>query len=245
MARHFFIIGAQRSGTTLLYSLLEDHPEVSMARPLRPEPKYFIRTDSEDIDHNAYMEKYFSHYKDEKWCGEKSTSYYEMGSIAQKIYAFDPEAKIIFVARHPGYRAISNFYFSRQNGLETRSIQDVFLNDVTPPNFNAKVSVNPFHYIERGYYFNLLQPYINLFDRKNILVLLFEELIQSVNLNTLWQFLDIEDPGYNDALRVVNPSSKESSEYLIEILHKLNHLYLSSNQKLSDLFNLDLSIWRS
>jgi hypothetical protein len=39
---HFVIPGAQRSGTTLLWRLLDQHPEIQMARPLRPEPKYFL-----------------------------------------------------------------------------------------------------------------------------------------------------------------------------------------------------------
>ena len=42
MTRHFFIAGAQRSGTTYLYRLLDEHPEIEMAKPERPEPKFFL-----------------------------------------------------------------------------------------------------------------------------------------------------------------------------------------------------------
>ena len=45
MTEHFFIIGAQRSGTTYLYHLLDEHPEICMARPLRPEPKFFLKNE--------------------------------------------------------------------------------------------------------------------------------------------------------------------------------------------------------
>ena len=34
----FFIAGAQRSGTTYLCHLLNEHPEIELAAPLSPEP---------------------------------------------------------------------------------------------------------------------------------------------------------------------------------------------------------------
>ena len=40
-SRHLLVIGAQRSGTTYLHSMLEAHPDVAMAQPPRPEPKVF------------------------------------------------------------------------------------------------------------------------------------------------------------------------------------------------------------
>jgi hypothetical protein len=41
----FIIGGAPRSGTTWLYELLDRHPDVHMAKPLAPEPKFFLRDD--------------------------------------------------------------------------------------------------------------------------------------------------------------------------------------------------------
>ena len=42
MADRCFIVGVQRCGTTYLYHLLNDHPEIVMASPVRPEPKVFL-----------------------------------------------------------------------------------------------------------------------------------------------------------------------------------------------------------
>ena len=60
MSRRFVIIaGAQRSGTTYLYRVLDAHPGTHMARPSRPEPKFF-HLDSEyarGLDY--YLERYF------------------------------------------------------------------------------------------------------------------------------------------------------------------------------------------
>ena len=53
----FIIGGAPRSGTTWLYALLDRHPDVFMARPRAPEPKFFL------VDH-LYEKglQYYSRY---------------------------------------------------------------------------------------------------------------------------------------------------------------------------------------
>ena len=36
------IIGAQRSGSTFLYNILNEHSDIKMYKPIRPESKYFL-----------------------------------------------------------------------------------------------------------------------------------------------------------------------------------------------------------
>ena len=38
----FIIGGAPRSGTSWLYQVLDMHPEIHMAKPIKPEPKFFL-----------------------------------------------------------------------------------------------------------------------------------------------------------------------------------------------------------
>ncbi|MEZ9601590.1 sulfotransferase, partial [Vibrio sp. 10N.286.46.A8] len=54
----FFIVGAQRSSTTWLYKMLQQHPEIKMAEPVKPEPKYFLN-DIFDNKKDNYLTKYF------------------------------------------------------------------------------------------------------------------------------------------------------------------------------------------
>ena len=56
----FFIIGAQRSGTTYLHNILEEHPEISMASPVIPEPKFFLSSDYKK-GKAFYINKFFPH----------------------------------------------------------------------------------------------------------------------------------------------------------------------------------------
>src|SRR5699024_6997393 len=66
----FFIVGAQRSGTTWLYKMLDQHPEVAMAKPMRPEPKYFLRDDATTRPLAQYEKTYYEK-RAGRACGEK------------------------------------------------------------------------------------------------------------------------------------------------------------------------------
>jgi hypothetical protein len=112
----FFIVGAQRSGTTYLYNILDEHPEICMAQPVKPEPKYFLNKKLLDINIDEYYKMYYYENKKIKIYGEKSTSYYENEEVAKSIALTFPLTKIIFILANPVDRAISNYKFSVQNG---------------------------------------------------------------------------------------------------------------------------------
>src|SRR5688572_26028790 len=94
---HFLLAGAQRSGTTFLYHLLDQHPEIEMARPLRPEPKFFLRTDAGIEDYT----KLFPGKPGAHVLGEKSTSYIEHPDAARLARSLLSEPRVIFLLRDP------------------------------------------------------------------------------------------------------------------------------------------------
>src|SRR5712691_8572726 len=107
---HFVIVGAQRCGTTYLYRLLDEHPEIEMAKPLRPEPKFFLDDDRFPLGLSYYESQFFSE-AGPRVRGEKSTSYIESDVAAQRIKATLPGAPMVAVLRDPVERAISNYRF--------------------------------------------------------------------------------------------------------------------------------------
>lgn len=188
----FIIIGAQRSGTTSLCRALDKHPEITLAKPMNPEPKFFLNEVEFDKGKSHYINKYYptiTHRN--KYLGEKSTSYYENSFVAQRIYSYFPEAKIIVLLRNPVDRTLSNYFFSKSNGLETRTLSEVFIQNQPAPTINQKVSVSPFDYLKRSSYSTLLDPYFKLF-RHNMKVLIFEEMIKNKSvIQDLFIFLGL------------------------------------------------------
>jgi len=179
MPEHFFICGAQRSATTYLYRMLDQHPGIAMARPMRPEPKYFIRPGAAD-DLGDYRAAYFAG-TDAPWLGEKSTSYIEHPQAAERIARLLPDAVLFFMLRDPVERALSNYRFSRDNGLEPLALEAAL--DAEPDRLAAGaatgISVSPYAYAARGRYADYLGPWFARFPADRIHLLVAERVIGS------------------------------------------------------------------
>lgn len=243
--KHFFIIGAQRSGTTLLYKKLNNHPLIEMATPLKPEPKYFLR--DIDFDYEHYKNNFFANAKVDQLLGEKSTSYYESPVVARKIKAAFPNAKIICLLRNPAERAISNYFFTKSFGLETRSLEEVFIKNIAPPKLHKNISVNPFNYLGRGHYWSFLAPYIEVFGLNQVHVCLFEELIKSKNcIEQVFNFLEIEPlADMQFELKKKINSAERDVEYISnDIWNYLYDYFEESNSQLRQALQLNLLPWK-
>jgi Sulfotransferase family len=96
----FFVIGAQKAGTTRLCGILDRHPAISL--PTK-EPMFF----QSPVDMGSKRQWYqdlFSHGSPGVLQGDGST-YYSMRSLypgtAERIHAFNPHAKLVYMVRHP------------------------------------------------------------------------------------------------------------------------------------------------
>ena len=128
--RHFVVPGFQRCGTTTLTLLADEHPAIRMARPFRPEPKFFLSPRSAE-DYPAYLERFFAARGEETVLGEKSTSYSDELSVPARLECLLPGFRAVFLLRDPIARALSNYSFSRDNGLEDLDLGKVILGAVS------------------------------------------------------------------------------------------------------------------
>lgn len=244
-----FIVGAQRSATTYLYHLLAAHPEIEMARPTKPEPKFFITDALFERGLDYYQSTYFEGKPDAWLRGEKSTSYMETEKAAQRIAANYPQAKILFLLRDPVERAISNYWFSHNNGLETLSIEEAFRRedqrwkDYDP----AKVSVSPFAYLRRGCYIENLQMYECYFPLEQLKVIIHEQLIGSPEVVAdLYAYLGVQANFMPSGLdQKVNSAEKDTLEISPRLRHELNEYFAEPNLKLAQHLGVSLDEWPS
>lgn len=102
----FFVIGAARCGTTSLYRVLEQHPDVFV--PSVKEPRFFKENWENGWDWYAGI---FEGADRSLLAGDFSPSYSTASNnvIASRIYANYPDAKIIYIVRNPIDCAISNW----------------------------------------------------------------------------------------------------------------------------------------
>ena len=93
-----FIVGAQRCGTTLLHKVLDTHPEVIMAKPVRPEPKFFLDRVDADYSRQSFVDRLFDGERSiPKYYGEKSTSYIDYEYALKRIRSTFQDSKIILM----------------------------------------------------------------------------------------------------------------------------------------------------
>lgn len=241
----FFVVGAQRSGTTYLYDILEQHPQICMAKPVKPEPKYFLNKRIEDISLDEYYKAYYNSCRETQVFGEKSTSYYEKEEVAKLISSCCPHAKIVFCLRNPIKRALSNYQFSVDHGLETRVLEEVFIENKPAPNHSFNTSVNPFNYLGRGEYAKYIKMYQKYFPKNQIKILIFEEFANNQNeIKKLYSFLGVDftfQPLNTDS--IVNASSKKKNINK-NVIIKLKEYYESHNEELSRLLENSLNCWK-
>lgn len=250
MPKHFFIAGAQRSGTTYLYQQCVEHPQIEMATPVRPEPKYFINQWQTTTTATSYYDRYFGHKVGATVFGEKSTSYIEIESAAQRIAQCIPDAKIVFVLRNPVTRAISNYRFSVKHGVEQASLAEaIYHEEHRRHRYDAtKMSVSPFAYMQRGRYIDYIRMYERYFAPEQFHIMIYEQMTHDIRvIQQLYAFLGVNAdvvPQSRDAIMNDNdPDYMPTHDD--DLLRHMYAYFADSNQQLFMHLGYDVSAWAS
>lgn len=232
---NFFIIGAAKCGTTTLYEYLNAHPQVFMSSV--KEPHFFSDIESANpFDYLAPVagEKYHNKIiRDEKIYmnlfqksdnfpvrGEASVSYLLDLNAAERIYNFNPDAKIIAILRDPVQRAFSHFKANRMIG--SAYYPDDFYKEITTDwNIKGKKwGLKGRLYIELGFYTQQLARYAKVFPKENMLVIGLPELQNhpELTMKKVYSFLSIDEhPLVEDQNKVYNESKQMKSSLLLKL----------------------------
>ncbi len=177
MLPNFFVVGANKAGTTSLAAYLAAHPDVFMS-PLK-EPSFWSHRDRDDPDapflqrqvrdRPAY-EALFAEVRGERAVGEASTNYLQTAVAADRIRAEIPGARIVAVLRDPSDRAFSAYNMHVGANLEP-------LTDFGAA-IDAELAGDTWrHYLAMGYYAEALERWIGHFGRDQVRVFLYEDLV--------------------------------------------------------------------
>ncbi|MEY4517492.1 MAG: hypothetical protein RLZZ499_91 [Cyanobacteriota bacterium] len=220
MKPNLFIVGQPKTGTTALHQFLGQHPEIYMSSI--KEPHFFCADFHLESDRaygkqrfydfrseSAYLQL-FSKAKNVKVAGESSTNYLYSQVAAEKIYNFNPDAKIIIVLREPAkflYSLHSHYVkFTEENepdfltalALETKRKQEEALSPrVTSPSY--------LYYSQRVQYYQQVKRYCDRFKPEQIKVIIFEE-FKSANehiFREVLEFLGVE-PNFTPEYSAIN-----------------------------------------
>lgn len=185
---NFLIVGAQKSGTTTLYDILDMHPEVNMSKTKEIN---FFTSDQKFEKGLNYYSTFFKEPKDEhQITGEASPGYMNNLYIPKLIKNKLGDIKIVMMLRDPIKRAYSQYWDNRRHlseSLTESEIIDKYLTDA----YSSKSK----GYFSRGVYIRYIEEYLKYFKRSDIHIIIFEELIDNPKneLKKLYNFLKIDD----------------------------------------------------
>ena len=181
---NFFVVGAQKCGTTSLYYYLDQHPDIFMS-PVK-EPHFFDYDEGEapvfggpsvpppEIASMGEYEALFEGVEDEVAVGEASPTYLYLPGTADRLRRHAPGARVIAVLRDPAERAYSAYLHTVRSGREPL---DDFSRALREENGRIRDGWHPlFHYRSRGFYHGQIERYLRAFGGDRVKVYLYEDL---------------------------------------------------------------------
>jgi hypothetical protein len=187
---NLFVIGAMKCGTSSLHSYLGTHPEIFMCRP--KEPCFFVPREQlnwPEIDAYGFWRgeevylRLFECAQDAKYRGESSTLYSKapkICGIAEKLYRFNPHARLIYIMRDPVQRTVSHYWHEVRRQREQREIDSALREDQ--------------NYLHVSNYAMQLREYLRYFDPTQIFALTLEELKSDplLAMRSIFNWLDVD-----------------------------------------------------
>jgi hypothetical protein len=192
----FAIIGAARCGTTTLYEHLQRHPDVFMCTPKEPG---FFALDQEYAKGFDYYASLFQDAAVGQIRGEASTYYTSFPCTevaARRLHDANPDAKLIYILRHPVDRLYSHYIQETKACLwlnaEARDIGEIPRDAdgcyLMPqehqrpwriaPDFEQSLEICPEFLLHTSHYIDTIRIYLQYFPREALLILLLEDLAQ-------------------------------------------------------------------
>jgi hypothetical protein len=153
----FLYVGAAKSGSSWIYEVLRNHPEVYV--PPAKDIQFFDKNYHRGINWYA---SFFADVGATQKCGELSHDYFFDRAYAERIAEHIPQVKVLACLRNPAERIISHYHYARTVFVDHRETLESFSNSDKA--------------VKGSDYLNNLRPFYELFPRENIRILFFDDL---------------------------------------------------------------------
>lgn len=242
---NLFIVGAAKCATTSLVYYLSQHKDIFFSKI--KEPHYFC----EDINRQHFRNNYKSYINRERkkyykngWAhilhissekeynalydlvsgetviGEASTGYLFSTDAAINIKKYNSKAKIIIILRDPVDRAVSHYNMDIRDGrIFSKNMLKEMMKDYGKKKKGWGISNL---YIELGMYSAQVMRYLEVFPRKQIKIINYNDLMVDANgvMNSICDFLEVERCDFLLEEKL-NVASKPKNYFLFYIACKI------------------------
>ena len=222
---NFLCIGSPKSGTTSLFEILKQHPEIGLSS--FKEPHFFDTDTNWEKGVDWYERNYFSGLESKKSIGEFTPSYLGSEICSSRIKeTLNKDIKFIVLLRNPISRSYSHYLHTKRDEYENLS----FLDSMEKEEERLKdyrlnkddVSFSRFSYKYSSMYSIHLKNYLNEFKKEQFCIVLFDDFVNHREqvIKRILNFLDVdENIGLNIDIRT-NIASKARSIQLKKFMAK-------------------------
>ena len=199
----FFIAGHQKCGTTALYLMLSEHPQIFM--PEFKEPRYFapeLRPPlvHETPDRPQRLERYLALFADarpDQRAGEASPQYLRSPSAAARIAELNPDARMIVILREPAafLRSFHMQMVASHEEKEKNFRKAIELEPARRANAGGGFLAPQLLYSEHVRYAEQLRRLHASFPAEQVLVLVYEDFRRDneATVREVQRFLGVDD----------------------------------------------------
>ena len=152
MPQHVIIAGNQKCGTTALFDILKDHPEIAVPQDGRKELHFFNRIDRLHWYNRRKYTQRWSHEdrRTKRACLEATPvlGYYSAPHTPcclELVKEFNPDTKIIMMFRNPVDRAYSHWNMEFNRGATDLDFEQALLHEKRQGSFDMVYS-----FLDRG-----------------------------------------------------------------------------------------------
>ncbi len=247
----FLILGAQKSGTSSLFTYLSEHPQLVGAS--RKEVHFFDGGLEPEVDSFQKGQEWYRSFfplkeelENNQLSFEASPLYLFNPIVAKRIYKLIPKAKLIVVLRNPTERAISQYFHEKSLGFEPLPMLDAFTEEenriksaLDNKNYKGEGFIHS-TYKSRGKYKEQLERYYQYFDKNQILIIESNDLFSKTaeTLKKVYGFLGVKDDYTLQNSRAQNVS-KNRVEVDSEVYDYLDTYFKPYNKALFEFLGED------
>ncbi len=245
-------IGAAKSGTTTLATLMSQHPKIQ--KSIKGKEVHFF-DEKFDKGSNFYHDQWNLDF-DGGICLDFTPSYlFDPACRDRVLNVLGSDVKFVAILRNPIDRAYSHYchavkhwhkpeFRPRGYPIEDLSFMDALLVEDT------RLASGEFHirhqsYFSKGLYSRQIKWYYKAFPIKNFRFIIFEKFISDhvSHLKALYEWLGV-DSGFAENQKIIKKNSQTFGEIPLEAKDYLHEKYLPAICELEQLIDVELTTWK-
>lgn len=250
----FYILGAQKSGTTALFNYLTKHPNIPLTiKDIRFFDKYFDKgIDWYRLHFPLKLSKYVAQkiHSEHYQIGEATERYLEYPHAPLRVKSTTPHSKFIIILRNPIERTYSHYNFNVIRNKENRSFEDAIFGELERSQIEfKKMKTNEnyysdeyfrFAYLDRSIYVEKIKKWFEVFSSNQFLIIENEDLSNNTSkvYKEVLEFLKLPIIELNEYKKVFVSKYKQPKMDQ-KIRNKLNSFFKPYNEELYKILDVN------